>query len=287
MDGIRSKLTFANVMSVIAVFIALGGIGVAAFRLPKNSVGARQLKPNAVNGGKVADNSLTGADVDASTLGLVPHASAAQDAASAANAAQLGGAPPSSYLKGSDPLSGDLTGTYAAPQIAAGAVTPDKIGAVPAVRVYGPLDMAGPACGSNQQLASGTATDLLWRLEAFDPLGMHVNDLQCQNPQRARLTAPRAGLYLVSAGVLWSQNPTGTRYLGINLNGTQGLAADERAANDAGGAGSTLQSVTTVTRMNQGEFVTAQASQASGSSLSPAPVPADTRAYFTAVWLGP
>ena len=54
MSKLRGRLSFANVMSVIAVFIALGGTGYAALKLPKNSVGARQLKKNAVTPPKVA-----------------------------------------------------------------------------------------------------------------------------------------------------------------------------------------------------------------------------------------
>ena len=48
MKRILGRLTYANVMATIAVFVALGGAGYAATRLPKNSVGARQLKRGAV-----------------------------------------------------------------------------------------------------------------------------------------------------------------------------------------------------------------------------------------------
>ena len=68
----RRHLTFANVMSVIAVFIALGGASYAAVNLPKNSVGTKQLKGksvgtkqlkgNAVNSNKVKDFSLRAQD---------------------------------------------------------------------------------------------------------------------------------------------------------------------------------------------------------------------------------
>jgi hypothetical protein len=44
---IREKLTYANVMATIAVFIALGG-GAYAVSLDRNSVGSKQLKPGAV-----------------------------------------------------------------------------------------------------------------------------------------------------------------------------------------------------------------------------------------------
>ncbi|MFL5897301.1 MAG: hypothetical protein ACJ76D_02380 [Solirubrobacterales bacterium] len=74
MNLIRKRLTYANVMSTLAVFLVLGGgAAFAASQLGKNTVGAKQLKKNAVtaakvkkdaiNGAKVADGSLTGADV--------------------------------------------------------------------------------------------------------------------------------------------------------------------------------------------------------------------------------
>jgi hypothetical protein len=41
--GIRSRLTYANVMATIAVFIALGGGAYAAFSLPRNSVKSKHI----------------------------------------------------------------------------------------------------------------------------------------------------------------------------------------------------------------------------------------------------
>jgi hypothetical protein len=45
-------------MSVVAVFIALGGTGYAAFKLPKNSVGTKQLKNGAVTPTKIRHSAL-------------------------------------------------------------------------------------------------------------------------------------------------------------------------------------------------------------------------------------
>lgn len=103
MKQIRKRLTYANVMSSIAVFLVLGGAAFAAAQLPKNSVGKKQLKANAVTtakikknavtnakikngavsepkikdgavtGAKVLDGSLTGADINAGSLGTVPN----------------------------------------------------------------------------------------------------------------------------------------------------------------------------------------------------------------------
>ena len=50
------RLSYANVMATIAVFIALGGGAYAALKVPKDSVGNKQLKNNAVTlGGRNTD----------------------------------------------------------------------------------------------------------------------------------------------------------------------------------------------------------------------------------------
>jgi hypothetical protein len=58
---LRSRLTFSNIVSLIALFVALGGGAYAAGALPPNSVGRSQLQANAVTSGKLASNSV-GAD---------------------------------------------------------------------------------------------------------------------------------------------------------------------------------------------------------------------------------
>jgi hypothetical protein len=61
---LRPKLTFANAISVLALFVALGGVGYAATVLPKNSVGTKQLKNGSVTQKKIsvaAQNALRGA----------------------------------------------------------------------------------------------------------------------------------------------------------------------------------------------------------------------------------
>jgi hypothetical protein len=86
------RLTYANVMATSAVFIALGGSAYAAIKLPKNSVGSRQIKSNAISSSKVKDGSLKAMDFAAGQLprgvqGLSgptgPQGSAGKDGASA------------------------------------------------------------------------------------------------------------------------------------------------------------------------------------------------------------
>jgi len=86
MQKLRTKLTYANVIATIALFIALSGGAYAASQLPKNSVGSRQLKKNSVTAAKIKDGAVGGAKIDLSSLGTVPSASHSQSATTAGHA---------------------------------------------------------------------------------------------------------------------------------------------------------------------------------------------------------
>jgi hypothetical protein len=59
---VRRRLTYANVMSTVAVFVALGG-GAYALSVPKNSVGTRQIKRSAVTSTKIRPSAVTTAKI--------------------------------------------------------------------------------------------------------------------------------------------------------------------------------------------------------------------------------
>jgi hypothetical protein len=59
---LRKRLSYANVIASLALFVALGGASYAAVSLPAKSVGTKQIKNGAVTGLKVRDASLTPAD---------------------------------------------------------------------------------------------------------------------------------------------------------------------------------------------------------------------------------
>jgi hypothetical protein len=75
----------ALVVALIALFVALGGTSYAAIKLPKNSVGPKQLKNNAVTGSKIKNGAVTAAKINTSGL-TVPNATHATSADSATNA---------------------------------------------------------------------------------------------------------------------------------------------------------------------------------------------------------
>jgi hypothetical protein len=67
--SIGRKLTYANVMSSLAVFLVLGGAtAFAATHLDRNSVGTAQLKPGAVTGAKLRQHAVTGEKIADGTI---------------------------------------------------------------------------------------------------------------------------------------------------------------------------------------------------------------------------
>lgn len=90
MKQIRKRLTYANVMSSIAVFLVLGGataiaaqkIGkndlkansVTTAKIKRNAVTTSKLKNGAVTTDKIGNEAVTGAKINEGTLGAVPSA---------------------------------------------------------------------------------------------------------------------------------------------------------------------------------------------------------------------
>jgi hypothetical protein len=60
---IRGKLSFANIMSMTAVTLALGGTSYAAVTLPHNSVGSAQIRTSAVKNSDLGFSSVTSGKV--------------------------------------------------------------------------------------------------------------------------------------------------------------------------------------------------------------------------------
>lgn len=101
MKQIRKHITFANVMSSIAVFLVLGGgaayaakkIGsneikgnsITTGKLKKNAVTASKIKSNSVTTAKIKNGAVTGPKINLTTLGTVPNATHASTADTATN----------------------------------------------------------------------------------------------------------------------------------------------------------------------------------------------------------
>ena len=94
LDKVRSRLTYANVMSTIAVFVALGGSSYAAMQInsgdiQNNSVRGVDVRNRTLTERDIKRNSLGGRSIKESRLGRVPRAR---------NADRLGGISANQFL---------------------------------------------------------------------------------------------------------------------------------------------------------------------------------------------
>jgi hypothetical protein len=80
--NLRGKLTYANVMATIAVFIALGGTGYAAAK-----INGKNIKSSTVSGKALKKDTLAGREIKESKLGKVPSALTADRALTTPSAA--------------------------------------------------------------------------------------------------------------------------------------------------------------------------------------------------------
>lgn len=116
MKQIRKHITFANVMSSIAVFLVLGGgaayaakkIGsneikgnsITTGKIKKNAVTASKIKKNSITTAKIANGAVTGAKLNLGSVGTVPNATHANTADTANVANSVVGRIPFSVFTG-------------------------------------------------------------------------------------------------------------------------------------------------------------------------------------------
>ena len=107
MKHIRKRITYANVMSSIAVFLVLGsgaayaakkigsneikGNSITTGKIKKEAVSASKLKKDSVTTAKIANGAVTGAKLNLGTVGTVPNASHATNADHATTADNVNG----------------------------------------------------------------------------------------------------------------------------------------------------------------------------------------------------
>ena len=183
MQFVRRRLTYANVMSTIAVFLVVaGGSALAANQLGKNTVGSKQLKKeavtaakiknNAVSGGKIANGAVTGAKLGGGAVGagnLAPNSvtgPAIADGAVGGAKIATGGVGTGNIADGAVNGAKIATGGVGAGNIADGAVNGAKIanGAVSGDKLgAGAVGAGNLANGAvtREKLAAGERSEVL------------------------------------------------------------------------------------------------------------------------------
>lgn len=117
MGALRQRLTYANVMATVAVFLALGGGAYAAVALPRNSVGQRQLRTGSVGASELKMGAVRSRAVKDRSLGVVDlSTSARQSLRGQQGPAGAPGVPFRAVIASSgDPAAGNAAGVQHAP----------------------------------------------------------------------------------------------------------------------------------------------------------------------------
>jgi hypothetical protein len=111
MNRIRAKRPSPSmIVALLALFISLGGVGYAA-----SKISSAQIADNSIRSRDIHNRTVAGKDVKANALG---NKQIDNRKLEAANAAALGGAAPTAYLKNGDPAGGALAGAYPNPVLA-------------------------------------------------------------------------------------------------------------------------------------------------------------------------
>jgi hypothetical protein len=118
---------------------------------------------------------------------------------------------------------------------------------------------------------------LLFDSVRYDTAGMHATETS------SRLTAPVKGIYAVSASVVWSSDPDGTRFVGLKKNGDTWIAMQTQPA--VAGA-PTDQEVSHQVLLQAGDYLEVRAHQSSGGPLAVIKFNA-TSPEFAMTWLAP
>jgi len=237
-----------NLIGLLALFISLSGVAWAAGNLPKKSVGPKQLKARAVTNPKLAPGAVTGDKVRDRSLSV----------------SDVAGLPTS--LPPSGGAGGALAGSYPSPTLADGAVTPSKLGTIPA---------AEGAPTASIDVPNNVVTQLTLGTELFDTVGM-------LNPGTSTFTIPITGTYLLAGKVRWAGAAAGQIQVNVLQNGGVLMFA-VTAPTDQGFD----QVLLKLARLEAGDTISATVFQNSGGLLPINAAPGGTETYLGLSWLGP
>lgn len=146
MKQIRKRLTYANVMSSIAVFLVIGG-ATAFAALGKNTVGTKQLKKNAVTTAKIKNGAITSSKVNVSGFPKVPSATSADSATNATHASNADNA--TNATNAGHAISADKAIKATTAERASGASAPETLASGKTLRGHYHIELNSGSGGAN------------------------------------------------------------------------------------------------------------------------------------------
>jgi hypothetical protein len=251
----------ALIVALLALFVALGGTATAAKLLITSS----QIKDGTirlVDINKHARANLTRHAATATKAGTAGYADFANESGSIDDDASAGNSP---LLASSVPKPNELLALDGNARM--------PLGAVPTVaaRVYSSQDEPSPL-----QIAGQPVQRVSFDTVSFDTAGM----FKPSDP--TRLTAPVGGIYLITTNISWEVSGTNglNRAVYVYVDG-HAVAVDQRPP-----AEETRQVVTTVYKLNAGDYVEVGAAQDEAGSLKVNAV-GDYAPSLSLVWIAP
>ena len=166
-------------------------------------------------------------------------------------------------------------------QIEDGAVTSEEVadGSLGTSEFAGSIPAARVTHSADQSVDHSSSTLLSFDEERFDSANLHDNSVN-----NSRLTAQVDGVYSVAVNVFWEASATGTRNITLAKNGGLTVAA-ERV--NAPSTGFTMQSFSTMVKLEAGDHISVFAFQDSGSTLSMLGSGQEFIPGFSMTWVAP
>jgi hypothetical protein len=250
MGRIRQRLTYANVVSTLCLFLFLSG-GTAVALHGSNTVFSDDIVDGEVRTQDISDtNGVLSTDVRDDSLGDggLQAADLRPDSVGQTEIAN-------SAVGSGEVIDGSLG-------------TTELSSAIPAARVTNSVD---------ESMRDRIGEALPFDSERYDTADMHTTT------NNSRLTAPVEGIYAVSASVTWAADPDGSRFVGLKRNGDTFVAAQTQPALTGT---PTDQEVAHQMFLREGDYVEVRAHQSSNNRLAIIKFQ-ETSPEFAMTWLAP